>query len=134
MSDQLEGRAKAIVKAPNYAHVSIARRDGSVQSVVAWADEEGGNLTLNSAEGRAWPANLRRAGRATVTMVADPNGREWVAVEGRLKDATTEGADEHIDLLAKKYLGLDEYPWRQPGEQRIKLTLAPEKVYYVNQS
>ena len=68
------------------------------------ADEEDGNLTLDSAEGRAWPANLRR-GTATVTMLADGNPYEWVAVEGRLEQADHEGADEHIDALAKKYLG-----------------------------
>lgn len=133
MSDQIEGRAKEIVKAPNYAHVSIARKDGSVQSVIAWADEESGNLTLNSAEGRAWPANLRRAGRATVTMLADGNPQEWIAVEGRLDEATTDGADEHIDALAHKYLGVDTYPYRAPDEQRIKLTLRPEKVHYTKQ-
>jgi PPOX class probable F420-dependent enzyme len=133
MSDQIDDRAKEIVKGPNYAHVSIPRRDGSVQSVIAWADEENGKLTLNSAEGRAWPANLRRSGRATVTMLADGNPYEWVSVEGRLEQASTEGADEHIDALAKKYLGVDTYPYRTPDEQRIKLTLQPEKVHYVKQ-
>jgi hypothetical protein len=41
---------------------------------------------------------------------------------------TTEGADEQIDHLAKKYLGQETYPWRNPEETRIKVRIRPEKV------
>jgi len=133
MSERIEGRVEEIVAAPNYATVSIPRADGSVQSVVAWADAEDGNVTLNSAIGRAWPANLRKAGRATVTILADSNPYEWVAIEAKLAEATTDGADAHIDSLAHKYLGVDSYPYRQPDEKRIKLTLSPERIHYVKQ-
>jgi len=135
MAEQLEGRAREIfTEGKNYAHVSIPRPDGSVQSVIAWthADQEG-NVTLNSAEGRAWPANLRRAGNATVTLMADGNPYEWVAVEGRLVEDTHDGADEDIDFLAKKYIDADSYPFRQPGEQRILFRLRPERVNYTKQ-
>jgi hypothetical protein len=43
-------------------------------------------------------------------------------------ELTTEGADEQIDKLAKKYLGKDEYPWRKPEEQRIKVRIKPDHV------
>jgi PPOX class probable F420-dependent enzyme len=131
MADTLEGRPEEIIHdGRNYANVSIPRADGTVQSVIVWADTDGGNVTLNSAEGRSWPANLRRAGTATVTVMADSNPYEWVAVTGRLVEATHDGADEHIDALAKKYLDADSYPFRQPGEQRIRFVLAPERVHY----
>ena len=68
MADTLEGRPKQIfTEGKNYAHVSVPRQDGTVQSVIVWthADDEG-NVTLNSAEGRYWPANLRKAGTATI--------------------------------------------------------------------
>lgn len=131
----LEGRSLEIVKeGKNYAHVAIPTADGSVQTVIVWAHADGdGNVTLNSAEGRAWPENLRRAGRATVTMMADGNPYEWVSVRGELIADTHEGADEDIDMLAKKYVDADSYPYRQEGEQRVKLTLRPERVHYLKQ-
>lgn len=136
MTDQLEGRAKEIfTEGKNYAHVSIPRPDGTVQSVITWAHaDDDGNVTLNSAEGRSWPANLRKAGTATVTLMADGNPFEYVAVTGRLAEDTHDGADDDIDFLAKKYLDADSYPFRQEGEQRILFRLRPERVRYVNQS
>ena len=132
MSARIEGRVKEILNGRDVAHVAIPRADGSVQSVIVWADEEGGLIALNSAVGRAWPANLRRAGRATVTMMAGGNSNEWVSIEGRLEDATTLGAREHIDALAAKY-GQGEFRLRSATERRIKLTLRPERIYYLKQ-
>jgi PPOX class probable F420-dependent enzyme len=130
MTATLEGRPKEIIAGKNYAHLAIPREDGTVQTVIVWADIEGETVTLNSAEGRSWPTNLRKAGNATVTVMADNNPYEWVSVAGNLTEATHDGADEHIDQLAKKYLDADSYPFRQPGEQRVKFVLEPERVYY----
>lgn len=132
---ELEGRSLEIVKeGKNYAVVSIPTDDGSVQAVVVWAHaDENGNVTLNSAEGRAWPANLRKAGKATVTMMADGNPYEWVSIRGKLVEDTQEGADDHINSLAKKYIDEDVYPWKGPDEVRVKFALEPEKVTYIKQ-
>jgi PPOX class probable F420-dependent enzyme len=130
MSNTLEGRSEEIIAGRNYAHLAIPRADGTVQTVIVWAHTDGGNVTLNRAEGRKWPDNLRRAGTATVTVMADSNPYEWVSVTGRLAEDTHEGADEQIDFLAKKYLDADSYPFRQPGEQRVKFVLRPERIHY----
>ena len=131
----LEGPAREILaEGKNYATVSIPRSDGTVQSVIVWVGvDDAGNIELNSAEGRAWPTNLRRARTATITAMEDNNPYRYVAVTGRLIADTHEGADEHIDALAKKYLDADSYPFRQEGEQRVKFTLAPERVNFVDQ-
>ncbi len=132
---KLDGRSLDIVKeGKNYAHVAIPTADGSVQTVIVWAHADAdGNVTLNSAEGRSWPANLRRAGKATVTLMADGNPYEWVSIRGDLIGDTHDGADEDIDFLAQKYIDQASYPFRQPGEQRVRFTLRPERVNYVNQ-
>jgi len=132
MAAELTGRPRDIIEqGKNYAHVAIPRPDGTVQTVITWAHtDDNGGVSLNSAEGRKWPENLRRAGTATVTLMADGNPYEWVSVTGRLAEDTHEGADEHIDFLAKKYLDADSYPFRKEGEQRVKFTLAPERVHY----
>jgi PPOX class probable F420-dependent enzyme len=130
MAATLDGRPQEIIAGKNYAHVAIPRADGTVQTVIVWAHTDGGNVMLNSAEGRDWPKTLRRAGTATVTVMADSNPYEWVSVTGRLVEDTHDGADPHIDSLAKKYLGVDSYPYRKEGEQRIKFALSPERVHY----
>ena len=65
--------------------------------------------------------------RAAITVVHPENAYQWVSVSGPA-ELTTEGADAQIDHLAKKYLGQDEYPWRNPEEQRITVKIRPEKV------
>jgi PPOX class probable F420-dependent enzyme len=130
MADTLEGRPQEIIAGLNYAHVAIPRRDGTVQTVIVWAHTDGANVNLNSAEGRTWPENLRRAGTATVTVMADGNPYEWVSVTGRVVKDTHEGADDEIDMLAKKYLDADSYPLRKPEEVRISFALSPERVHY----
>ena len=130
MAATLDGRPREIIAGKNYAHLAIPRQDGTVQSLIVWADADDGNVTLNSAEGRKWPETLRKAGTATVTVMADGDPYEWVSVTGRLVEDTHDGADEHINALAKKYLDADEYPYRQPGEQRVRFVLRPERVHY----
>ncbi len=130
MADTLTGRPLEIITAKNYAHLAVPRADGTVQTVIIWAHAENGNITVNSSEGRSWPANLRRAGTATVTVMADGNPYEWVSVTTRLLEATHDGALEHINFLAKKYIDADEYPFLAPGEQRIRFVLQPERVHY----
>ena len=84
---------------------------------------------LNTAEGRAWPRNLERDPRVTLTVQNMENPYEYLEIRGRVAERTgTEGADAHIDSLAKKYMGVDEYPMRQPGEQRIIIRVEPDHV------
>src|SRR3954464_5629686 len=128
-STKLDGAARAIVADKNYAHLSVPREDGTILSVVIWSDvDEDGNILVNSAEGRAWPRLLRKAGRATLSWANTNNPYEFVSVTAKLVDDTHDGADAHIDALAKKYMGVDTYPGHSDSETRVKFTLAPERV------
>ena len=100
---RVEGRVREILHGRDVAVVAVPRADGSVHTVIVWADEEDGRIALNSAVGRAWPASLCCAGRATVNMMADGNSNEWISIEGRLEGVAPDGAREHIDRLALKY-------------------------------
>ena len=131
MSKTLEGRAKEIIEAKNFATVSTVREDGTVQSVVVWVHvDDQGRVLLNTAEGRAWRKNAARNGSLTVTVANHENPYEFVSITGSIVEDTHEGADEHIDALAKKYMGVDSYPLRKEGEVRVKLAVAPERIYH----
>jgi PPOX class probable F420-dependent enzyme len=124
----MQPEARALLEEPNFAHVTTLRSDGTPHAVLVWVDVDGDEIVFNSAEGRVWPGNLRNDPRANILVADRENPYKYVTIRGRLTATEQEGADEHIDALAKKYLGQDTYPFRQPGEQRIKLRIAPEDV------
>jgi PPOX class probable F420-dependent enzyme len=118
---------RSLLEAPNFATVSTTNPDGSIHSVVVWVDAEDGHVALNSALGRHWPTNLERDPRATVTVHDERNPYDYVEIRGRA-EPRMDGAEEHIDKLAQKYLGRETYPYRRPGERRIKFIIAPDYV------
>ena len=128
MSGQIEGRSRELRVGKNFCGVVSIGKDGRPDVVVVWVDTDGEGVLLNSAEGRAWPESLRRDPRVTLAVANHENPYEYVAIDGEAVEITTEGADEHIDKLAKKYLDKDEYPFRQPDEVRLLIRVRPEKV------
>jgi PPOX class probable F420-dependent enzyme len=114
-------------ESPYVGVVTTLREDGSPHSTIVWVDVEGDKVSFNTALGRAKPKHLQHDPRASLLMVDPNNAFRWVAVSGPA-ELTEEGADAQIDKLAKKYLGRDEYPWRNPEETRVKVLIEPEKV------
>lgn len=121
-----------LLAAPNFAHISTLRPDGTILSGPVWCDLDGDEILLNSSEGRAWPANLRRTGTISLSVANAENPYEYASITGRLVGEDHDHADADIDALAKKYLGVDEYPFRRPGEQRVSFRIAPERVFHMN--
>ena len=113
--------------APNYAVASTVRPDGCPQQTVVWVDYDGENVLFNTAEGRYKPQYMRHNGRAGVHVTHPEDPYKWVSVSGPV-ELSHEGADEHIDRLAKKYLGVDSYPGRKEGERRVIVRIKPEHV------
>ncbi len=127
MATLKEKQKKFLAENPFVGIVTELRKDGSPHSTVVWVDVEDGKVSFNTARGRAKPTNLDHDPRASL-LVVDPNDPyKWVAVSGHA-ELTEEGADAQIDKLAKKYLGKDEYPWRDPQETRVKVLIEPEQV------
>jgi PPOX class probable F420-dependent enzyme len=118
---------RELIKGRNFCHVAVPRRDGTIQTVVVWCDlDDDDHVVLNSAEGRAWPANLRRVGRATLTVMNMENPLEYVSLVGRLEEDTNDGADDVIDALSRKYTGGDYDHDRD--QRRVTFRLTPERV------
>lgn len=129
MSATIEGRSEELLQAKNFCNVATLRPDGSVHGAPVWVDVQDGRPVLNTAEGRAWPRNLERDPRVTLTVQNMENPYEYVTIRGRVAERTKDGADEHIDAMAKKYLDKDEYPFRQPNEERVIIRVQPEHVH-----
>jgi PPOX class probable F420-dependent enzyme len=128
MSATIDGRSAELLQAKNFCNVSTINPDGSVLAVPVWVDVQEGKAVVNTAEGRTWPRNLERDPRVTMTVQNLENPYEYVTIRGRVAERTHDGADAHIDALAKKYLDQDSYPYRQPGEQRLIIRVQPEEV------
>lgn len=129
MSVKIEGRAQELLQAKNFCNVASLRADGTVHGVPVWVDVQDGRPVLNSAEGRSWVRNLERDPRVTLTVQNLENPYEYLEIRGRVSERTHDGADAHIDSLAKKYMDADSYPFRQPGEQRVIIRVDPEHVH-----
>jgi PPOX class probable F420-dependent enzyme len=102
--------------------------DGSPQVTPVWVDLDGGYILVNTAEGRRKPKNIRHDPRVAIDVISREDPYRMVTVRGRVVDVTSEGADAHIDKLAKKYLGQDKYPFRAAGERRVIFKIEPEYV------
>ena len=127
MAQLTDNQRRFIAENPYVGTVTTLRQDGSPHNTIVWVDAENGVVSFNTAVGRAKERYLRKDPRATITIVDPENAYQWVSISGQVQ-MTTEGADEQIDRLAKKYLGKDEYPWRNPDEQRISVKITPEKI------
>jgi PPOX class probable F420-dependent enzyme len=124
--------AKHLFENKEMAHVATLNADGSPQVSAVWIARDGDLITFNTAEGRVKPKNLRRDGRVAISITGEENPYENLIVQGKVVEMTHEGADADIDALAKRYLGVDSYPYRQPGEERVIVKIEPEKANHTN--
>ena len=103
--------------------------DGSPQTTPVWVDYDRDEILVNSAVGRLKDRNVRRDPRVALAVIDPDNPYRYVEVRGSVREITQNGADAHIDAMARKYLGQDKYPYRQPGEQRVLYRISIEKVH-----
>ena len=132
MASLNDDAVQALLTAPHHAVISTKNDDGSILSTVAWISLEDGELAVNSAEGRQWPGNLDRDPHITALVYPSDNPYEYVEIQGTAA-GTHEGADDHIDRLAQKYIGQETYPFRGPGEVRKKYVITPARVRHQKQ-
>jgi len=109
-----------------FAHLATLNSDGTPQVTPVWVDYDGDYIVVNSARGRRKDKNMER-NRAVALSIQDPeNPYRYLEVRGRVEEITEDGADQHIDKMAKKYMGVDKYPLRQPSEKRVMYKIKPE--------
>jgi PPOX class probable F420-dependent enzyme len=124
----LTDKQAELFRGKNWGTVTTLRQDGSPHSTPVWIDTDGEHVLFNTSVGRAKERHLRRDPRVSVTVLPAENQQAgYVSVTGTA-EIVEEGAFEHIDKLAQKYLGQEKYPYLQEGEQRVIVRVTPERV------
>lgn len=124
---QIPSEFNDLFEKPILYALATVMADSQPQVTPVWGDMADGKPRVNTAEGRQKDKNLKERPQATVMLVDPENPQRWIEVRGTVT-GTTEGADAHIDALAKKYLNADTYPFRNPAETRITFVITPTKV------
>ena len=121
-----------IIKKKSFAFLGTLMKDGSPHVSPVWIDITDNNIILiNTAKGRIKQKNVSSDPRVSISLTDDENPYSMVTIRGQVIEQTSDGADEHIDKLAKKYLNTDRYPGHSPDMKRIILKIRPEKVFYL---
>jgi len=127
MATKLPESARKMLQDKAYGHVVTSAPNGRPQATMVWVDAEGDEVLFNTAEGREKARNLRRDPRVVISIQDRNNPQAYLLVHGTASVAET-GADAHIDKLAKRFLGVDKYPYRQPGEKRLLIRVRVDRL------
>lgn len=115
----------------NFAFLATVRKDGSPQVTPTWIDRDNDTILINTAKGRVKQENVSRDPRVSISLVDDRNPYSMVTITGKVIEQTTEGADEHIDKLARRYLNADRYPNHSADVKRVILKIKPERIFFI---
>ena len=127
MAGSLE-KYRDLFEKPTFAHIATIGPSGAPHVTPVWIDYDGRHVLFNTARGRLKEKHIARDPRVAFSILDPENPYRYVEVRGRAAEVTEQGADAHIDKLAKKYLGKDRYPFRKPGEVRVIVKIVPEQV------
>ncbi len=126
---KLSEKVRSMIEAPNLAFLAEVMEDGSPHVSPVWITLEDGNISFNTAVGRLKERNMRRDSRVAISLADKDNFYDKVDIRGRVVELIEgDEAERQIDELAKKYIGEDTYPWRRPGEVRVKVVVEPVAV------
>lgn len=126
MSDRIPEKYLDLFQKKAFANLATLMPDGRPQVTPVWCDFDGSHVIVNSARGRQKDRNMKRDPRVSVSLQDPDNPYRYLEVRGVVEEITEQGASEHIDKMAKKYLNVDKYPYRTPDEVRVVYRIKPE--------
>jgi PPOX class probable F420-dependent enzyme len=111
-----------------FANLATLMPDGTPQVTPVWFDWDGTHVVVNSARGRQKDKNMQRNAAVALSIMDPDNPYRYLEIRGKVAEITEDGADDHIDKMAKKYMGKDKYPFRRPGEVRVLYKILPTRT------
>ena len=128
MSQSIPDKYRDLFTKRAFASLATLMPDGGPQVTPVWVDMEGDMVIVNTAKGRQKDKNMRRDPRVALALIDPDNPYRYLEIRGRVVEIVEQGADAHIDKMAKKYLGADKYPYRQASETRVMFKIQSERV------
>lgn len=128
MSVKLSDAQRKLLDDKNFAHVATLDERGAPQITPVWIEYDGTHVLFNTEEKRAKLKHMKRDPRVSLSVLNAQNPYQYIEIRGKVVETTTQGANEMIDRLAKKYLGQDKYPFNKPDDVRVVVKILPEKV------
>jgi PPOX class probable F420-dependent enzyme len=119
---------KKLIEAKTYANFATIMPDGSPHVVQTWVDHDRDTVLINTNEGSQKHRNAERNPKVALDICDPTNPFNMAIIRGRVIEITRNGAEDHVDKLAKKYLGQDKYSGRRPGVNRILIKIEPSRV------
>jgi PPOX class probable F420-dependent enzyme len=120
-----EGFLDLLTEKKPLANLATLQPDGSPQVTPVWFDYTNGMIRVNTAKGRVKARNMSVGSHVAMSIVDPDNDYRYIQIRGTVTGETTDGADAHIDSLAKKYLGKDVYPWHSEKDVRVLYEITP---------
>ena len=131
MSAEIPAQYRDLFDKKAFASLATIMPSGQPQVTPVWCDFDGSYVIVNSAKGRRKDRNMRSNPRVSLAISDPDNPYRYLEVRGTVVEITEEGADDHIDSMAKKYMGVDKYPYRQPGEVRVVYKIEPQRFSFM---
>ncbi len=131
MSAEIPEQYRDLFDKKAFASLATIMPNGQPQVTPVWCDFDGSHVIVNSAKGRRKDRNMRSNPRVSLAISDPDNPYRYLEVRGAVVEITEEGADDHIDSMAKKYMGVDKYPYRQPGEVRVVYKIEPQRFSFM---
>ena len=128
MSSSIPDGYRDLFNKKAFANLATINSDGSPQVTPVWVDYDGTHVLVNSARGRRKDKNMERNRSVALSIVDPDNPYRYLEIRGTVSEITESGAGQHIDQMAKKYLGVDKYPYARPGEVRVLYKITPERT------
>ena len=131
MSAEIPEQYRDLFDKKAFASLATIMPNGQPQVTPVWCDFDGSHVIVNSAKGRRKDRNMRTDPRVSLAISDPDNPYRYLEVRGTVVEITEDGADDHIDSMAKKYMGVDKYPYRQPGEVRVVYKIEPQTFSFM---
>ena len=125
MSQVIPEKYQDLFEKKAFASLATVMPDGTPQVTPVWVDFDGKHVIVNSARGRRKDKNMTKNASVSLSIMDPDNPYRYLEVRGRVAEITEEGANQHIDKMAKKYMGVDKYPYHQPGDVRVMYKIEP---------
>ena len=125
----MDSKAEILLNGKNLVFLATVMPDGSPQVTPVWGNFDDSHILINTAEGRLKHKNVIKDPRVAVSVVDSENPLDMTTIRGRVVEIIPDSDYTHANKLAKQYMGLEEYPFKRPGEKRIVFKIKPERVF-----